>query len=131
MIASAVCFVHCVLTPVALSFWAVSAHYLPTEERFHRTMAVFVAAIGGFAVITGFRAHRRRRVLALTGAGLSCIFAGAYWGNLLPSHFVEVLVTLIGSCLMIAGHLANHTFCKQCQCRDAEFGESGDGHNRF
>jgi hypothetical protein len=118
IVVSAVCFVHCILTPVVLSLSAVSAHYLPSEERVHRILAVCVAAIGAFAIITGYRKHRRSRVLLLMSSGLLVIFGGAYWGDRLPSHSAEVLVTMMGSCLMIYAHLINHTFCKNCSCSD-------------
>ena len=116
IVISAACFVHCILTPIVLSLSVVSAHYLPSEERVHRTLAVSVAAIGGFAIITGYRKHRRSRVLLLMGSALLLIFGGAYWGDRLPSHSAEVLVTMMGSCLMISAHLINHTFCKNCSC---------------
>jgi uncharacterized membrane protein YfcA len=115
IIASALCFVHCILTPVVLSLSAVWAHYLPSEERFHRILAAMVAAIGCFAIINGYRRHRRFRVLFLMSGGLLFIFVGAYLGNRLPSHIAEVAVTMTGSSLMIAAHFINHTFCKNCE----------------
>jgi hypothetical protein len=117
--ASALCLVHCILTPVVLSLAIVSAHFLPSEERTHRMLAVIIAAIGGIALANGYRRHRRVRVLCLMTAGLGCIFAGAYWGDRLPSHLAEVGVTLLGSSLMISAHFINHTFCRQCtRCDD-------------
>src|ERR1700761_7051606 len=74
---SALCAVHCVLTPVILSISAVSAHLLPSEERTHRLLAVVVAALGTIALIKGYRNHRHLRVLFLMLAGLACIFGGA------------------------------------------------------
>ena len=118
IIASAACFVHCILTPIVISFAAVWAHYIPAEEKVHRILAVLVTAVGGFAILTGYSRHRRKRVLTLMVSGLAFIFAGAWWGNRLPSHLAEVAVTLAGSCLMIAAHLINHTFCKHCDCAD-------------
>jgi len=115
MIASAACLVHCVVTPVALSLSAVWAHYLPSDERFHRLFAIVIAAIGAFAIVGGYRRHRRSRVLALMGAGLAFIFAGAYWGDRLSSHLAEVATTMLGSTLMISAHFVNHTFCKSCR----------------
>jgi uncharacterized membrane protein YfcA len=115
VLASALCFVHCILTPVLLSFSAVWVHYLPSEERSHRALAVLVAAIGCFAIVTGYRRHRRVRVVLLTTTGLLCIFFGAYFGDRLPSHTAEVAVTMTGSVLMIAAHRINHSFCKDCR----------------
>src|ERR1700743_85877 len=95
--ASAFCVVHCILTPVVLSLSVVTAHFLPSEEKTHRTLAVVVATLGALALVKGYRAHRRLRILLLMTVGLACIFAGAYWGDRLPSHLAEILVTFTGS----------------------------------
>jgi predicted membrane channel-forming protein YqfA (hemolysin III family) len=117
---STLCVVHCLLTPVVLSLSAVSAHFLPSEERTHRTLAVAIAALGAIALINGYRNHRSLRVLLLMVGGLAFIFGGAFWGDHLPSHGVEVLVTLIGSGFMIAAHRTNHTFCRDCSCSHSD-----------
>jgi uncharacterized membrane protein YfcA len=117
---SGLCVIHCLLTPVVLSLSAVSAHFLPSEERTHRLLAVVIAALGAIALIKGYRNHRRHHVLFLMIAGLACIFAGAYWGDSLPSHRIEVLITLIGSGFMIAAHRLNHTFCRECSCSHSD-----------
>ena len=113
---STLCVIHCLLTPVLLSLSAVSAHFLPSEERTHRTLAVAIAALGAIALVKGYRRHRSARVLVFMLVGLAFIFGGAYWGDHLPSHPVEVLVTLVGSGFMIAAHRTNHTFCRNCSC---------------
>jgi hypothetical protein len=74
--ASTLCVIHCVLTPVLLSLSAVSAHFLPSEERTHRTLAVAIAALGTIALVKGYRKHRSWRVLALMAVGLVFIFGG-------------------------------------------------------
>lgn len=115
IVASGLCFVHCVLTPVIVSLLAVGAHYFPSEERIHRVLALSVAALGGVAIFFGFSRHRRFRVVVLMSVGLCLIFAGAYFGSRLPSHLAEVAVTMAGSCFMISGHFLNHTFCRNCE----------------
>ncbi len=112
--ASTVCFLHCLLTPVILSLSAVSAHFLPSEERTHRVLAILVATLGGLAFISGYRKHRKLRVPVFMAIGIGLIFAAAWWGDRFPSHWAEVSVTLSGSFFMIAGHRMNHTFCKAC-----------------
>jgi hypothetical protein len=113
---STLCVIHCLLTPVVLSLSAVSVHFLPSEERTHRTLAVAIAALGAIALVRGYRNHRSSRVLLLMLVGLAFIFGGAWWGDRLPSHAVEVLVTLTGGGFMIAAHKLNHTFCRDCSC---------------
>lgn len=114
--ASALCMIRCILTPVVLSISAVSAHFLPSEERTHRTLAILIAGAGAIALVKGYRNQRKRRVPSLMAAGLVCIFSGAWWGDRLPSHLIKVCITLIGSAFMIAAHFANHTFCRNCSC---------------
>src|ERR1700751_456713 len=87
---STLCVIHCLLTPVLLSISAVSAHFLPSEERTHRTLAVAIAGLGAIALLKGFRKHRSPRVLLLMVTALAFIFGGAWWGDHLPSHAAEV-----------------------------------------
>ncbi len=113
---STLCVVHCVLTPVLLSFSAVLAHLLPAEEKVHRSLAVMVALFGTIALLHGFRRHRRVAVLLLMVGGLSLIAGAAWLGDRLPSHAYEVAITFAGSSLMIGAHRLNHTFCRSCEC---------------
>jgi peptidoglycan/LPS O-acetylase OafA/YrhL len=115
MVASAICFIHCVATPVLLSLAAVSSHFVPSEEHTHRVLAVFVTIIGAAAIGFGYRRHQRKRVLGAALLGLVLICCGAYFGDSLPSHRSEVAVTLAGSCCMIFAHRMNHTFCRNCK----------------
>jgi hypothetical protein len=125
--ASALCVVHCIVTPVLISASAVFAHFIPGEEKTHRTLALGVAALGAIALIKGFRTHGRRRILGLMALGLGFIFAGAFYGDHLPSHGYEVAVTITGSLLMITSHRMNHTFCSDCRRCTHEPSESDHG----
>lgn len=116
---SILCIAHCLLTPALLSLTGVYAHFLPGEESTHRTLAILVALFGTLALLTGFRRHRRPIILLLMLLGLTLIAAAAWFGDRLPSHPWEVLITLCGSLLMVAAHRLNHTFCKNCACANA------------
>ncbi len=114
--ASTLCVIHCIVTPFLLSFSVVLAHFLPSEESTHRGLALAIAMIGAIALLRGFRLHRRARVLGMMGVGLAFIFGGAWWGDLLPHHWMEVAITFLGSAFMISAHRLNHTFCRECIC---------------
>lgn len=114
--ASTLCVIHCIVTPFLLSFSAVLAHFLPTEESTHRWLVIAIAAIGAIALLRGFRLHRRALVLLMMGTGLAFIFAGAWSGDLPPHHWMEVAITFTGSAFMITAHRFNHTFCRECIC---------------
>jgi peptidoglycan/LPS O-acetylase OafA/YrhL len=119
---SAACLLHCLATPIVLSLLAVYAHFLPSEERTHRILALFITILGVTALLTGYRRHKRPSVLVLMTAGLLFILAGAFFGDRLPSHWDEVAITLAGSSCLIAAHRINHTFCRSCAecCHDSE-----------
>lgn len=114
--ASALCVAHCILTPIVLSLSSVAAHFLPSEERTHRTLAVLIAVVGLVALVRGYSKHRRRQVVPLMTVGLGLIVLAAVWRDRLPSHWCEVGITFLGSACMISSHLLNRTFCRQCDC---------------
>lgn len=117
VVASAVCFVHCLLMPVVLSLLAVYAHLLPSEEHTHRVLAVIVTGLGAVAVVSGYRRHKRLSVLVFMALGVALVSTGALWGDRFPTHWAEVAVTLLGSRCLIVAHRRNHTFCRSCnQC---------------
>ena len=113
--ASALCFVHCLATPILLSLSAVYVHFLPSEERTHRILAIGVTLIGVTALGLGYRRHKRKTSLIVAGIGVILIFMGAFFGDKLPAHWQEVVITLAGSCCMIAAHRLNRTFCNSCK----------------
>lgn len=114
--ASVACVIHCLLTPVLLSFSVFLAHILPSEERTHRTLAVAIAGIGAMALFRGLRRHRRMVVVWLMAAGMTCIFLAAILGDRLRHHWMEVAITVAGSLAMVTAHRLNHTFCGSCAC---------------
>ena len=114
--ASVACAVHCLLTPLLLSFSAVFVHFLPGEEAVHRRLAVLVAGSAAVALFYGFRKHRRKRVLLLMAAGLTLIIGTAWFGHRISNHVLEVGITLVGSAMLITAHRLNHTFCRACEC---------------
>ena len=78
-------------------------------------LAVLITLLGALALGFGYRKHRRKSVLELMASGFTLIFAGAFFGDRLPSHGYEVAITLAGSCCMISAHRLNHTFCRSCK----------------
>jgi peptidoglycan/LPS O-acetylase OafA/YrhL len=114
ILASALCAVHCLATPVLISSSALCARYMPGEERTHRSLALAVAVLGALALARGFRAHRRKRVPGLMAAGLACLLAGAFGGESLPPMLPELGLTLAGSACMILAHGCNWRCCRAC-----------------
>lgn len=112
--ASTLCVVHCVGTPILLSYSALLVRYLPGEEATHQALVAAVAVFGFAALVRGYRVHQRRQVPAMMLAGFACLFTGAVFGEELPAYLPEIAVTVVGSALMIASHVTNHMLCRAC-----------------
>src|SRR5664279_6651907 len=76
--ASTLCLIHCVLTPIALSFAPVLSEFLPGDTAVHRVVIVLVVAIGLLAFIPGYRKHRKLVVFLPMVAGVWAIALGAF-----------------------------------------------------
>src|SRR4030088_628863 len=92
--ASALCLVHCIVTPVLISASAVFAHFIPGEEKTHRTPEDGIAAVGAIALIKGVRTNGRRLLLGLLVHRLGLTDGGAFYDPLLPAPGAEGPVTL-------------------------------------
>jgi hypothetical protein len=111
--ASTLCLIHCVLTPIALSFAPVLSEFLPGDTAVHRVVIVLVVAIGLLAFIPGYRKHRKLVVFLPMVAGVWAIALGPF-GISFMGPLAEKCITILGSTLVITAHGLNRTFCKYC-----------------
>jgi len=112
--ASGICLVHCLLTPFLISLFPGLVPYLPGDAWFHRALAAGILLLGGAAFAPGYRLHRRKSLLALVGIGIALILAVAWSGESLP-HPLELPLSVSGSLMLVAAHLLNRSFCRQCR----------------
>jgi hypothetical protein len=117
--ASAICLIHCLATPIAVSIVPGVLRYLPGDSWFHRALSLCIVLLGAFAFIPGYRIHRRKPLLALIGAGISLILVVAWAGEGMR-RVPELALSIPGSSMLVAAHLLNRTFCRQCDsCSDS------------
>jgi hypothetical protein len=70
--------------------------------------------MGAAAFFPGYRLHRRKALLALIATGMSLILIVAWSGEAL-SRATELSLSLPGSGMLIAAHMLNRSFCRQCR----------------
>ena len=117
--ASAVCLVHCLLTPVVISLFPDIIPYLPGDAWFHRLLAVGVVLLGVAGFVPGYKLHGRRSLLGLVAAGIVLILIVAWSGEGLNRR-VELALSVGGSMLLVTAHLLNRSFCQSCRaCADS------------
>jgi MerC mercury resistance protein len=110
--------VHCLLTPVVISLFPDIIPYLPGDASFHRLLAVGIVLFGFVGFVPGYMVHRRKPLLALIGIGMCLILAVAWSGEDL-NRTLELVLSVGGSLLLVAAHLLNRSFCRECRiCKD-------------
>ncbi len=119
---SIACGIHCLLTPIlllALPSVGEAFH----NPMVHRLIAMGVTSIAAFALWRGYRRHKHLLPLIIGAAGVLMI-----WGALFVPHQTHdhdhfhlpagTIMTIIGSALMITGHIINIRNCRTGCCHN-------------
>jgi len=114
---SLLCLIHCLALPVLIAFAPAILHNLPGDDLTHRSLAVAIALVGFLAFRSGYRVHRRRRVLVAFVAGLVLVSIAALLGDQVLTGYGEATITVCGGILLVTAHLVNHSFCRSCALR--------------
>ncbi len=111
---SALCALHCLLTPVVILFLPLMARYYLAHPYFHLGMAALILPIGLFSFVKGVKVHGEWSILIFGCLGLVLV-------GLLPVLFhsrlsasTEPLVMVIGSALLIFAHWRNRVAYHRC-----------------
>jgi len=125
--ASLLCLIHCVLTPIVLALSPTLATLLPGSRTTHQVLIFFVVSLGLLAFISGYMRHRRRLVLFPMTAGIFLVACGAFGESYLHSTLYETLITMAGSILLILAHSLNRSLCHHCaKCSENPEGRCGE-----
>lgn len=106
---SALCVLHCLALPVLLIGLPSVLTGLGHTDLTHFILFIIALPLSGFAMVYGYRVHKKLRYGA--GACLGIIILGA--GLLLHGLAYEIYVTLLGAVILAAAHLGNRAATKQ------------------
>ena len=112
-VASAVCALHCALSPLVFGLLPLLGGP-GLNERWLEPAFVFLA--GSFAAVAltrGYAIHRRRSVVALFVLGFASIGAGR-WIVAEAAPLLESALVVAGSLILVLAHRRNHSACVTC-----------------
>jgi len=115
---SALCMVHCLLTPALLIFLPVLSASFLAGESFHVALLWFILPTSLLALTLGCWRHKDRYVAALCVAGLAVLLVAARYGDPLFGELGERVLTAGGSLILIAGHFRNFSLCRGAACEE-------------
>lgn len=116
IILSALCFLHCTLVPVVMLTMPLVWLGSLQGEHIHQLLIIGVLPFSLFALLLGCRKHRTWSILRLGSFGLVLLVLAALIGHDFLGEIGEKLVTMIGSTLLIIGHIRNFKLCKLQDC---------------
>ena len=113
---SAVCVLHCLLLPVGLALLPSLATMPLGHESFHQGLIFLILPSSFIALTLGCKRHGQWQVFAVGLVGCGVLLITAAVGHDFMGETVEKVATVIGSCLVAAGHLINFRRCRQIDC---------------
>jgi hypothetical protein len=114
---SSLCVVHCLFLPVAVILFPSIGLQIIADEAFHQMLVVVVLLTSLSALFMGCRRHKAWKVLGWGIGGLVLLFAAIIFGHDFGEVFEKVL-TVLGSAMVIFGHIQNFRLCKKIECGD-------------
>lgn len=104
--ASFLCAIHCALLPFVLTVLPLLGLGFLAGHRFERGFVMFAATLALFALVGGYRRHRRPLPLLLAAPGLALLLLGVTWATDYPILVHSVMVTC-GGLLVATAHFMN------------------------
>ncbi len=111
---SSMCVLHCLLTPILLiAIPSLAGVALLNDETFHRVMLFFVVPSGVLALAIGY-SHHQKGGLAMSGLLGLVVLSSPFWlGHEYLGETGEVVVSVIGSAIIVAVHTINYRLGKR------------------
>lgn len=116
IVASAICAIHCVLTPVALALTSSALVFGMEAHAIHIALIAFILPMSLIALFLGCKNHRDKAVISSVLSGLAILLFAAFWGHDVLGHVGEQVATVVGSLLLVFAHWRNYRLCRQAQC---------------
>jgi len=116
---SAVCLVHCLLTPALLTLLPIVSSTLLLEDAlFHKFLLWLILPTSSIALFLGCRKHKQFSIAFCGIVGMSILVAVAFFGHELFGIAAEKIATSIGGLILAASHFLNFRACQSVPCDD-------------
>ena len=112
---SSICAVHCVLLPM---IFLIAPYSFLASHEFHEALIYFILPCAFIAFVLGCRRHKDIKVAAMGTFGIILLGSALLMHDIFHSdqhseEFTTVLITVLGSILLVFSHLRNRKLCMQ------------------
>ncbi len=113
---SALCAIHCLALPIALTMLPVIATMPLGDESFHKALLFLVIPLSAVGLTLGCKRHRQWLVIFWGVSGLLVMTFAALFGHDLFGEALEKVATMFGACLVAGSHTVNFKRCRISEC---------------
>lgn len=116
---SAMCMIHCLFAPSLIILSYSSLALTVESELIHKTILLLTIPVSIFAISLGYKNHPNNSIIYTGIAGLTILISALLIGESIGEN-AELILTTIGSLMVIACHYRNYRICKKvnCDCHD-------------
>ena len=116
---SAICMVHCLFAPSLIILSYSSLALTVESELIHKTILLLTIPFSIFAISLGYKNHPNNSIIYTGIAGLTILISALLIGESIGEN-AGLILTTIGSLMVIACHYRNYRICKKvnCDCHD-------------
>ena len=112
---SAICLIHCLFAP-SLMILSYSSLALTIEsELIHKIILLLTLPVSIFAISLGYKNHSNNSIIYTGIAGLTILISALLIGESIGEN-AELILTMIGSLMVIYCHYRNYKICKEVNC---------------
>ena len=116
---SAICMIHCLFAPSLIILSYSSLALTVESELIHKAILLLTIPVSIFAISLGYKNHSNNAIIYTGIAGLTILISALLIGESIGEN-AELILTIIGSLMVIACHYRNYRICKKvnCDCHD-------------
>ena len=120
---SAICMIHCLFAP-SLMILSYSSLALTVEsELIHKAILLLTIPVSIFAISLGYKNHSNNSIIYTGIAGLTILISALLVGASIGEN-AELILTILGSLMVITCHYRNYNVCKKLNCDCHETSEA-------
>ena len=112
---SAICLIHCLFAPSLIILSYSSLALTIESELIHKIILLLTVPVSIFAISLGYKNHPNNSIIYTGIAGLTILISALLIGESIGEN-AELILTMIGSLMVIYCHYRNYKICKEVNC---------------
>ena len=120
---SAICMMHCLFAPSLIVLSYSSLALTLESEIIHKAILLLTIPVSIFAISLGYKNHSNNSIIYTGIAGLTILISALLIGESIGEN-AELILTILGSLMVITCHYKNYDVCKKLNCDCHETSEA-------